>query len=70
MQYANFLEISRSLYSIDQLLPLALEHIDLQVLVQIVDKETHVLSQLQSQSEHWFLPKMLHTADFLRPDIL
>jgi len=44
MQDVHFLEVTRRLHPFDQLLPLTLKHIDLQVLVQVVDQEAHVLA--------------------------
>ena len=29
-----------------------------------------MLTQLQSQSEHWYVVQMLHTANLLRPNVL
>ena len=70
MKDAHFLKISRGLNPITKLLPLALENVNLQVLIQIVDQETHVLSELESNSEHRLLTEMFHAADFLRPNVL
>ena len=46
MEDAYFLEISRSLDANAEFLPLGLEYVHLQVLIEIVDQEAHVLSQL------------------------
>ena len=70
MEDAYFLEISRSLDANAEFLPLGLEYVHLQVLIEIVDQEAHVLSKLQSHSEHRLLTEMFHAADLLSPDVL
>ena len=70
MQHSDFFEISRGLDTFIKLNPLTLKDINLQVLVDVVDQEAHMLPQLQSQSEYWLLIKMLHATDFGCPDIL
>ncbi len=42
----DLFEVSRSLDAIYQFLPLAFKYIDLEILIKIVDQETHVLTKL------------------------
>ena len=70
MKDAHLFEISRRLDAIAEFLPLGLEYVNLQVLIEVVDQEAHVLSQLQSHSEHRLLTEVFHTADLLGPDVL
>ena len=70
MEHTALFEISRCLYAIIEFNPLTLKDIDLEIVINVVDEEAHMLSQLQSQSEHRFLVQMLHTSDFACPDVL
>ena len=45
--------------------PLALQHIYLQVAVQVVNQEAHVHAQLHSLPEDWLLHQMLHASYLL-----
>ena len=49
---------------------MTLQDIDLQVVVNVVNQEAHVLPQLQSQPEYGLLIQMLHAAYFRCPDVL
>ena len=53
MKDVDLFEVSGSLDAVDELLPLAFEYIDLEILIKIVDQETHVLAQLERESENW-----------------
>ena len=55
VQHSYFFEITRPLHSFVQFEPLTLQDIYLQVGVNVVDQEAHVLSQLQSQPKHGLL---------------
>ena len=70
MEHTTLFEISRCLYAIIEFNPLTLKDINLEIVINVVDEEAHMLSQLQSQSEHRFLVQMLHTSDFACPDVL
>ena len=70
MKYPDLFEVPRCLNTLRELLPKALKHIDLQILVQVVYQEAHVLPQLHGQPENGHLIKMLHLANLLRPYVL
>ena len=55
MQHPDFFKIPRGLDTYIELNPLTLKDVNLQVLVDVVDQEAHMLSQLQSQSEYRLL---------------
>ena len=64
MEHTALFEISRCFYAIIEFNPLTLKDIDLEVVINVVDEEAHMLPQLQGQSKHRFLVKMLHASDF------
>jgi hypothetical protein len=70
MQDSDFFEISGCLDLSLKLDPLALEHVHLEIGVDVVNQEAHVLSQLQEEAEGGFLVKVLHLSDLDGVDIL
>ena len=55
MEHTALFEISRCFDTVIQLYPLAFEDIYLEVMVDVVNQEAHMLSQLKRQSENRLL---------------
>ena len=70
MEQSNFLEVFTLVDSVLELGELSLNHIYLQVLVDVVDEEAHVLAELHDLSKDLPSVKVFHTPDSESPHVL
>lgn len=70
MKKSDFLEIFALVYSIHEFCELRLDDVNLKVLINIVNQEAHMLTQLHDLTEHLPSVEVLHAPDSLSPYIL
>ena len=70
MHFADLFKVGTVFESRLKLLPQCLQHINLQVRVDVVDQELHVLSQLHSFSEKLVIRHVLHGLNLLLPSVV
>ena len=70
MVIPDLLEVPAASDGLGQLDPLPLKHIHLEVAVNVVNQEAHMLSELHRLLEDWLVVKVLHRTHFRAPYML